>query len=227
MTGFNGFSTQLPKFFKMLQKNNTKEWFLAHKDEYETIVKRPCQEFVSSMGVELIKFCPQINAIPKVNKSLFRINRDTRFSHDKSPYKTNLGILFWDGPGKRMESSGFYFHVEDNHLMLGCGMHIFSKPALLAYREAVVDKKSCASLEQAVHIAKKNGYTIGTRHYKRIPRGFEPANDFQAHHLLYNGLTARIELPVPDVLFSPGIINFVMGHFKKMRIIHQWLVENI
>ena len=227
MTDFNGFSKQLPQFFKKLQQNNTREWFMAHKNEYETIVKLPCQEFVSAMGAELIKFCPQINAIPKVNKSLFRINRDIRFSHDKSPYKTNLGILFWDGPGKRMESSGFYFHVENDHLMLGCGMHIFPKTALLAYREAVVDKNSSASLKKAVHAVAKKGYTVGTKHYKRSPRGFKPGNDFQAHHLLYNGLTARIELPVPDILFSPGIINFVVGHFKDMRVIHQWLVENI
>jgi len=79
------------------------------------------------MGEKLRPLCPGINAIPKVNKSLFRINRDTRFAKDKSPYKTNLGILFWEGQGKRMESSGFYFHLEENLLMIGCGMYKFPK----------------------------------------------------------------------------------------------------
>jgi len=122
MTGFNGFPRELPRFLSQLEKNNTVEWFSARQKDYEAFVKHPSEEFVVAVGDRLRTFCPGINAIPKVNKSLFRINRDIRFSKDKSPYKTNLGILFWEGPGKRMESSGFYFHLEGDLMMVGCGL---------------------------------------------------------------------------------------------------------
>lgn len=227
MSDFTGFPKQLPDFFAQLASNNTKDWFQAHKKEYETHVKTPSQQFVSVMGDKLKKLCPGINAIPKVNKSLFRINRDTRFSPDKSPYKTNLGILFWDGPGKRMESSGFYFHLEDNILMLGCGMHIFTKPAMAAFREAVVHKKAGPALEKTVDKMLQKGYAIGTKHYKRIPRGFEAGNDFGREFLLYSGLTARIELDIPDILFTPDIIDFVTGHFKAMQPLHDWIIRHL
>lgn len=80
-----------------------------------------------AMGDKLKAISPGIHAIPKVNQSLFRLNRDTRFSKDKTPYKTNLGIWFWEGERKRMECSGFYFYLGEGNLMLGTGIHVFSK----------------------------------------------------------------------------------------------------
>ncbi len=227
MTEFNGFSKQLPRFLNQLKKNNTKEWFLSHKKDYEAYLKHPSEKFVSAMGEKLENLSPGINAIPKVNKSLFRINRDTRFSNDKSPYKTNLGVLFWEGPGKRMESSGFYFHLEENLLMLGCGMHIFPKTNLQHFREAIIHKKKKNDLKKAVKSVLAKGYQMGTRHYKRIPRGFSPASDFEKEYLLYNGLTARLETKIPDTLFSSDIIEFTHNHFKNMAPIHGWIVKNL
>ena len=95
MTEFNGFSKELVQFFKELEKNNTKQWFDQHRNEYEECVLSPSREFVAAMDSRLRKIAPEVNAIPKVNQSLFRINRDTRFSKDKSPYKTCMGIWFW------------------------------------------------------------------------------------------------------------------------------------
>ena len=227
MTLFTGFPKELPGFFNRLKQNNTKAWFQAHKKEYETVVKVPSQEFVVAAGSRIAEFCPGINAIPKVNKSLFRINRDTRFSKDKSPYKTNLGILFWDGPGKRMESSGFYFHLEDNGVMLGCGMHLFTKSALQAFRDAVARKESAKKLEQAVNTVTREGYLLGTKHYKRIPRGFDAHSDLEKEFLLYNGLTARVDLEMDASFFSPGVVDMVTDHFKAMHPLHKWLVDTL
>lgn len=227
MTAFDGFPKQLPEFFRDLKANNTKEWFEKNKKRYEAVVKVPSQEFVSALGAQLKKLCPKINAIPKVNKSLFRLNRDTRFSKDKTPYKTNLGILFWDGPGKRMESSGFYFHLEENMLMLGNGMYIFTKPAMEKFRRAVANKKTAGRLEKTIGKVETAGYSIGTKHYKRIPRGFDVTTPFQEEYLLYNGLTARIEQTIPEELFTSAAVDFVMTHFNGMYPLHQWLVDNI
>ncbi len=122
---FKGFSQETLDFFKKLKKNNDKNWFEMHREEYDDYVLNPAKAFVVAMGEKLKKLSPSINADPRTNKSLFRINKDLRFSKDKIPYKTNLGISFWDGPLARMESASFYFHVKSESLMLGAGIYKF------------------------------------------------------------------------------------------------------
>ena len=110
MAKFSGFPREYFSFFNQLKKNNSKEWFEKHRGDYDEFVLHPAREFVIEMGKKLRKIAPGVNAIPKVNQSLFKINRDVRFSKDKSPYKTYMGIWLWEGDRKRMECSGFYLH---------------------------------------------------------------------------------------------------------------------
>jgi uncharacterized protein (TIGR02453 family) len=222
MSSFNGFPKELLRFFDGLRKNNTKEWFQDHKRDYETHVKEPSEEFVIALGEKLRAIAPKVHAIPKVNQSLFRLNRDTRFSKDKSPYKTNLGIWFWEGDRKRMECPGFYFHLDSKNLMLGTGLHIFPKELLSPYRDAVIDKKHGPELMKAVNRVSKLGYTMVGKHYKRIPAGYNDTHK-NAEFLLYNGLAAMHQNEIPDELFSHNIIEFVFSHFKKMSPMHKWL----
>ncbi len=161
MSRFQGFPKEAIEFLVLLGKNNSKEWFEKHKKDYEVFVRHPSQDFVVAMGERLKEISPKIYAIPKVNQSLFRLNRDVRFSENKRPYKTNLGILFWEGNRKRMESSGFYFHVEKDTFMLGAGMYRFSKELMDVYREAVIDKKLGNQLKKVVNQIKSAGYLIG------------------------------------------------------------------
>jgi uncharacterized protein (TIGR02453 family) len=226
MSAFNGFFPETVDFFESLEKNNTREWFEKHKSDYEQYVRQPSEDFVLAMGERLRKIAPDINAIPKVNQSLFRLNRDTRFSADKSPYKTNLGILFWEGSGKRMECSGFYFHLGEKRMLLGAGMYRFSKPAMEKWREAVVDKKHGASLVKAVEKVSKHGYDIGESHYKRVPAGYDPDHP-NAEFLKYIGLVAFWSDDVPEAFFSERILGFSFAHFKKMLPIHEWLRDTM
>ncbi|MEE8298440.1 MAG: TIGR02453 family protein, partial [Thermodesulfobacteriota bacterium] len=100
--GFHGFTKATFKFFKDLEKSNTKKWFEENRKIYEKNVLEPAQEFVMEMGERLKSISPKIVAIPKTDKSIFRIYRDMRFSKDKTPYKTHLGIFFWEGPKKKL-----------------------------------------------------------------------------------------------------------------------------
>ncbi len=226
MSFFDGFPKEIGSFFEDLKRNNTKEWFQDHRDAYESYVKRPSEEFVLAMGEKLQTLSSRINAIPKVNQSLFRINRDTRFSHDKSPYKTNLGIWFWEGQRKRMECPGFYFHMADGKLMLGVGMYKFPGSLLKRYRDAVVDKELGPVLKRTVNRLTKNGYTIGTRHYKRVPRDYDASHE-NAQYLLFNGLTAMVEEEIPDAFYSPAIADHAFSHYRVMSPIHEWLLKAI
>ena len=222
MADFNGFSKELVQFFKKLEKNNAKHWFDEHRNEYEAHVLFPSQEFVVAMGRRLRNIAPEVNAIPKVNQSLFRINRDTRFSKDKRPYKTYMGIWFWEGDRKRMECSGFYFHQEGDRLMIGTGIHTFTKPLLDLYRKAVVDKKLGGELRAAVNKVAGKGYTVGAKHYKRIPRGFDESHP-NAEFLLFNGLHASLDDKIPKQFYSKTIVDYTFEHHKNMAPIHQWL----
>ena len=98
---FNGFPKEGLKFLANLKKNNTKLWFEQHREDYNEFVLGPARDFVVAMGDKLKKISPKIIADPRIDKSIFRIYRDTRFSKDKSPYKTNIGIYFWEGKSKK------------------------------------------------------------------------------------------------------------------------------
>lgn len=226
MEGFNGFSKKTVQFFKQLKKNNTRLWFEAHKKDYETHVKQPAAEFVTAMGKALEEFVPAINAIPKVNQSLFRINRDTRFSQDKTPYKTNLGIWLWEGLQKRMECSGFYFHLDTDTLMFGAGLYMMPKHILKLYRDAVVEKKSGQALKKMATQMKKNGFELKGRHYKRNPAGYDPSHE-NADYLLFNGLHAGLEMPIPDVFYSSEFVPFTAEYYRKMLPLHEWLRDRV
>lgn len=222
MVSFQGFPGELLRFLEGLRKNNTKEWYQDHKKDYETYVKGPSEDFVVAMGEKLRAIAPKVHAIPKVNQSLFRLNRDTRFSKDKSPYKTNLGIWFWEGDRKRMECPGFYFHLDSKNLMLGVGLHIFPKELLGPYRDAVVDKKHGPALKKAVNRVGKLGYSVVGKYYKRIPAGYDESHQ-NAQFLLYNGLAAMHQSKVSEDLLSDRIVEYAFSHFKKMSPIHRWL----
>jgi uncharacterized protein (TIGR02453 family) len=221
---FNGFFKETVTFFENLKKNNTKKWFEAHKQDYETFVMKPARAFVMAMGKKLRTHVPDIVAVPKVNKSLFRINRDTRFSPDKSPYKTNIGIFFWEGNRPRMECSGFYFHLEPPILMLGGGLYMFPKYLFDTYRNSVVHAKHGKELAQIVaKIEKKKVFGIGGKHYKRIPSGFDPAHP-SAGLLLHNGLYVGVESPIPEEFYSGKLVDYCWIRFQPLLPLHSWLV---
>jgi uncharacterized protein (TIGR02453 family) len=219
---FMGFPQETTQFFDDLKANNNKVWFTDHKPDFERYVINPARGFVVAMGKKLKAIAPQVNADPRVNKSIFRIYRDTRFSKDKTPYKTNLGLWFWVGEGAKFENPGYYFHLDAHNLMVGGGLHNFAKPILKAYRQAVVDPKLGPELAQAVVEVAKKGYDFGQKTYKRVPRGFDPEHK-NAELLLYSGLTAGKEFGLPDELYSPNIVDFCLGHYQCMAPIVNWL----
>jgi uncharacterized protein (TIGR02453 family) len=223
-SSFSGFPKSTVKFLRQLANNNDREWFAAHKTEYETAVMAPARAFVLAMGGRLRRLSPGIRFDPRANGSLFRIYRDTRFSPDKTPYKTNLGIYFWEGSG-RMEGSGYYFHLEPPVLLLGGGMYMIPRRLLSSYRRAVADPEYGPGLAAIVRrIARRPGFTISGSSYKRIPAGFDPTPE-AAPLLLHDGLYAGWEGRIPAELHSPALIDYCFEKFKVMKPLHEWLVS--
>ncbi|MGO9570950.1 MAG: DUF2461 domain-containing protein [Desulfomonilaceae bacterium] len=222
---FGGFPKECVDYYTELAQNNSKTWFDGHKNDFEKYVMGPARDFVSEMGRFLAKISPKINADPRVNRSIFRPYRDIRFSKDKTPYKTHLGIFFWEGSRAKMECSGYYFHLEPPTVFLAAGIHCFSPSLLGAYRDSVVDPKHGPELIKAIRqISKLKGYSIGGTHYKKTPRGYN-ANDENAAMLLHNGLYAWIEDGIPAEFYSAQILDYCIDRFKKMSSLHRWLVD--
>lgn len=219
---FNGFPKSASNFLRALKRNNDKGWFASNRDEYERTVLNPARGFVVAMGDRLRGELPGINADPRTDRSIFRIHRDVRFSPDKSPFKTHLGVILWDGPGAKLESSGFYFHLDPPELYLGTGFYYFSKESLAAYRELVLDAKAGPSLQRAVNLVVRRGYAIGGEKTKRVPRGCDPQHP-RAELLKHKGLYVGIGMKQPPELHGPELVEFCHGHFRAMLPLHRQL----
>lgn len=222
---FSGFPRECVQFLLELKQNNDRAWFESNKLRYEEFLLAPAREFVGTMGERLKKIAPDVQAIPQIDRSIFRIYRDVRFSKDKSPFKTHLGIWLWEGPGKKMENSGFYFQVDPPSMMVASGIYIFPKHLLKAYREAVDDPELSADLRAAIDEVKQYPELwISGEHYKRVPRGYDPEHE-NKDLLLYNGLTVGFEDVIPDAFYKPELIDYCATWYERMLPIHHWLLQ--
>jgi len=224
-SGFSGFPRETIEFYRELVKHNDKRWFERHKADYREHVIEPSVEFVLAMAARLQKVAPEIVPDTRTNGagSIFRIYRDTRFGKDKSPYKTHLGIFFWDGRAKKLESRGFYFQIEPPTMMLASGMYRFTPDQLKAYRKAVDDSKGGAALKRAItKVTSHPGIAVGEPHYKRVPRGFDPDHR-RAELLKHNGMYCYTEGRIPKEFRSPALVDYCLDRWKQMLPLHRWL----
>jgi uncharacterized protein (TIGR02453 family) len=227
MTSFQGFPRETIRFLRDLSRNNEKAWFDAHREDYQEHYVGPALAFIASIGPRLQKISPSVTYEPKVNGSLFRINRDVRFSKDKRPYKDHLDLWFWHGDKRGWESPGFFFRLLPDRLILGAGMHRFEKTQLDAFRAAVVDARAGKSLAKAVaEVGAAGPYKVGGASRKSVPRGFDPAHE-RAGLLLHEGLFATFEGKPGAVLETTGFVEFCVGHFRTMWPVSRWLLEHV
>jgi uncharacterized protein (TIGR02453 family) len=170
---FNGFRPELFAFLAELSDNNNRQWFQQNKQRYETVVLEPALAFVQAMEQPLHKLSPMITAVAKrMGGSIMRIYRDTRFSADKTPYKTNLGIQFRHQLGKDVHAPGMYVHLACDECFLGAGMWMPPAEPLLAVRTAISE---CPTQWQKVRREKKfvKRYQLESESLKSVPRGFD------------------------------------------------------
>ncbi len=226
---FAGFPQEGLHFLTELQENNNREWFEAHKEAYRTHVLAPAQDLVFALGERLKKdISPGIvyDTAASGSGSVLRIYRDLRFSRDKRPYNTYVRLVFWEGQRKKMENPSFFVRIGPEGVGVYAGIHVFQKPVLAAYRDAVVDDQLGPELEAAIAAVEKAGaYTVGGEHYKRVPRGYE-ADHPRADLLRYNGLWAHTSAPIdPAVISTPELVEVCLEHCRNMAPLHRWLVE--
>jgi uncharacterized protein (TIGR02453 family) len=165
---------ELLTFLKQLKNNNNREWFLKNKDRYEADVREPLLAFIEAFGPHLKKISPHFVANPsKVGGSMFRIHRDTRFSRDKSPYKTHVGIQFRHERAKDVHAPGFYFHIEPKMLFVGVGIWHPDGDTLGKIRETIVEDPAAWKRAKGAKSFKDN-FELSGDSLKRAPKGYDP-----------------------------------------------------
>jgi len=141
MKGKAHFGSELFAFLSDLRRNNRREWFLANKGRYEVEVRDPMLRFIGDFAGPLRKISRHFVADAKPSGgSLFRLHRDTRFSRDKSPYKTNVAAHFRHEAARDAHAPGFYLHLEPDQVFLAAGLWHPDGDALAQVRQAIVDR---------------------------------------------------------------------------------------
>lgn len=168
------FSPEILQFFTELGAHNSREWFAENKARYEAQVKAPLLKFITDFGPELAKISPHFVADPRGNGgSMFRIHRDTRFSKDKTPYKTHAAAQFRHASGKDVHAPGFYLHIQPDEVFAGCGLWKPDSDALKKIRSALVED-SAGWKKSIGNKAFKERFTVGGESLKRPPKDFDP-----------------------------------------------------
>jgi uncharacterized protein (TIGR02453 family) len=212
------------EFMTDLRAHNDKAWFDANRTRYESDYVEPAKEFIEVIGPRLNELAPGIRAEPRVGGSIFRINRDIRFSSDKRPYKDHLDFWFWEGE-RKAAVSGLFLRVWPDGVVIGSGAHGFDKQRLATYRDAVADATTGAELAKIVADLEAAGHEIGGKSYKRVPRGYA-ADGIGERLLRHAALYAHAELPTKTAT-SARFVDTVLGYWRTFLGVHTWLVANV
>jgi uncharacterized protein (TIGR02453 family) len=213
------FSADTLRFLRALKRNNRRDWFNAHRDDYEAHVRQPMTAIVERLAIDFRAFAPELVASPKV--SMYRIYRDTRFSENKTPYKTHIAAVFPTRGLLKHEGAGVYFHVSPDEVWIGGGMYSPEMPQLQSVREHIA-----ANLRRLRAIVESPGFrkhlgTLEGEKLKRVPRGF-PADHPAAEHLKFRQYLAGAEFPA-SLATRPAFYGTLLTVFREVTPLTRFL----
>ncbi len=221
---FAGFPPDFLGFFRDLAKHNDREWFAANKARYLASVQQPTLAFIAAMDIPLgrIADCFIADARPS-GGSMFRIYRDTRFGHDKTPYKEHAACQFRHVAGKDAHAPGFYVHLEPKEIFFGGGIWRPPGPVLQQIREAIVaDPERWRSATRSAGFRRRFD-TIAGDSLKRPPKGFDP-DDPLVEDLKRTSYFA-VQKVEPSKIGGPGFVGEVSRAFQAMAPFMEFLTD--
>jgi uncharacterized protein (TIGR02453 family) len=208
---FIGFPKEGVAFLRNLKKNNNREWFNAHKPEYEEYVKLPMQSLIQALRGPMKTIAPEVMVDPK--KNMFRIYRDTRFSKNKLPYKTHVAAVF-PVPGRWEESACLYVHIEPGEVYLGGGIYMPDSQQLKLIRAAIASRPEefLSILNDRTFKKKFNG--LEGEKLRRNPQGYpvdHPMIEWLKYKQFFVGCTWE-----EKECYSPRFAEKVAGRFADL-----------
>lgn len=166
------FSPNTFSFLSLLAKNNQRDWFKANQAQYESEVRTPALQFIEAMQPQVLALSPRLVALPKkVGGSLMRPQRDARFSKDKTPYKTNVGIQFRHFQGKDVHAPGLYIHIANEGCFLGAGIWHPDSKALNKLRTCIDENPN--AYKKALTQLRTAGFEMEGDSLIRPPKGYD------------------------------------------------------
>ena len=174
--GEGSFSPELFEFLRDLKRHNDRGWFTANRDRYFRAVREPALDFIADFAPLLQRISRQFTADARpVGGSLFRIHRDTRFSRDKAPYKTHVGIQFRHHRARDAHAPGFYLHLEPGSVFAALGVWHPDRPTLARIRDTIAaDPRGWRKAAHGPPFAGR--FTLGGDSLRRAPAGHDPGH---------------------------------------------------
>lgn len=218
-----GFSDETFAFLAGLEANNSRDWLEANRASYEAHWKDAALSFIADVSERMAALKPPLAAEPRLNGSLRRINRDVRFSSDKSPYNPRLHMIFWHGAHPN-RSPAVHFVLDSSGIGYGAGQFGLEPAKLAAFRQRIVDRRDGDALIAALDEAEKIGCRMGEPELARLPQGFE-AKGRRAELLRHKAIVARTfeQRADPSRIIGPAAADWVMGTSGAMMPLVRWL----
>lgn len=204
------FNRKTIKFLKELDQNNNREWFADNKQRYEDEVRTPALNYIEAMTTPMAKISPffVVNA-KKVGGSLMRVHKDVRFSKDKTPYKTNIGIQFRHARGKDVHAPGFYLHIEPKEVFVAAGIWR-PESNTLSHVRTLIDEYPNEWKKLTQRITTKAGFEFGGTSLKRPPKGYDK------EHPLIDDLKRKDFIAIQNIKITDTYEQDFNKHSAKM-----------
>jgi uncharacterized protein (TIGR02453 family) len=220
------FPPQTQAFLCDLAAHNERAWFDAHRDDYQAAYVEPAKAFVCAVAPQLARIAPAVQAEPRVLGSIFRINRDTRFSADKRPYKEHLDLWFWEGE-RRVAQSGFYLRVTPEFVAIGAGANHLDREGVDRYRAAVCEETPGGELVAIVADLVHAGCELGEPRRKRAPKGWTAADPDAEALLRRDGLFLVRRAPADLATDAQRLVPTCVEVWSALAPLHRWLVDHV
>ena len=205
MSSFTGIPHAATDFYARLEEDNSKEFWAAHKQDYERDVRAPLVALTEALAPEFGE------------AKLFRPHRDVRFSKDKSPYKTHQGAYV-----QTAEATGWYVQVSADGLLLGGGCYHMDSPRLKAYRAAVDSPGTGQQLEQIVADLRGGEWEISGERVRTAPRGWDREHE-RIELLRHKDLAGMRWVEDGDIVTTPRLVDEVRERWEQVRPLVDWL----
>jgi uncharacterized protein (TIGR02453 family) len=214
------FTPKTLSFLRSLKRNNDREWFRARKDQYDAHVKAPMVSLIEQLARDFQAFAPELVATPKC---IYRIYRDTRFSDDKTPLKTQIAASFrWRGLD-RHQGAGLYIEVAPQWVWVGGGMYAPETAQLAAVREHIAAHyRQLEAIVESPGFRRAVGRLEGER-LQRVPRGYDKSHP-AAEYLRHRQFLAGKEYPATFAC-SPKFYSGVLGVYRQVAPLVRFLNE--
>jgi len=225
MPAFTGFPIRTLRFLEELRANNNREWFEENKPQYEALVREPALDLITAMGPRLAKLSDQFVAAPKkVGGSLMRVYKDTRFSRDKTPYKTNIGIQFRHALGKDVHAPGYYLHIDPEECFVGVGLWHPEAVPLAAIRKRIAEQ-SAAWKKVRAQPGFAAQFRLGGDSLRRPPKGYAETTPC-IEDIKRKDFIASCELSAAEI-HDKGFVDLVATRFRTATPFMRFLCEAV